>query len=242
MMNENAKIAILRWEQGLVPEGLMQLEAMPGNSTNPKTFPFPVKLVEVPGACVETVITHPSQKLLEDMIQISKDLVEKDGIQAITTSCGFNAIFQKALADALDVPVLTSSLLQVPYVQNLIGRDKTVAVITANKESLTEAHFEACGITEDVHMEVFGLEDAKEWSKIFDSPDERFDVEAVEQEILQTARRAVEQNPSIGAIVLECTDLPPFAKKISEAVGLPVFDFVSMIGYAAIALGEVNMY
>lgn len=94
-MEKKAKIAILRWEQGLVPEGLMQLEAMPGNSTNPETFPFPVKLVEVPGACVETVITHPSQQLLADMIEISKGLVEKDGIKAISTSCGFNAIFQK---------------------------------------------------------------------------------------------------------------------------------------------------
>lgn len=241
-MEKKAKIAILRWEQGLVPEGLMQLEAMPGNSTNPETFPFPVKLVEVPGACVETVITHPSQQLLADMIEISKGLVEKDGIKAISTSCGFNAIFQKALADALDVPVLTSSLLQVPFVQNLIGREKTVAVITANKESLTKEHFEACGITEDIHVKVFGLEDAKEWSKIFDSPDQRFDVDAVEQEILHTAEEAVKQEPSIGAIVLECTDLPPFAKKISETVGLPVFDFVSMLGYAAIALDEVNMY
>ena len=50
----------------------MQLETMPGNSTNPETFPFPVKLVEVPGAGVETVITNPSKALLKDMIEISK--------------------------------------------------------------------------------------------------------------------------------------------------------------------------
>ena len=66
-MNRQPKIAILRWEEGLVPEGLMQLEALPGNSTNRNSYPFPVRLVHVPGACVETVITHPSEKLLEDM-------------------------------------------------------------------------------------------------------------------------------------------------------------------------------
>lgn len=239
---EKAKIAILRWEQGLVPEGLMQLEALPGNSTNPDTFPFPVKLVAIPGAGVETVITNPSKKLLADMIEISKQLVEEEGVGVITTSCGFNAIFQRELAEALRVPVLTSSLLQVPFVQNLIGRDKTVGVITANKNALTETHLAACGVTRDMRVEVFGLEGCKEWSKIFDCPDQRFDLEAVEQEIVGTAVFGVKNNPSIGAIVLECTDLPPFAKKISEAAGLPVFDFVSMIGYAAIALGEVNMY
>lgn len=241
-MDRKPKIAILRWEQGLVPEGLMQLETMPGNSTNPETFPFPVKLVEVPGAGVETVITNPSKALLKDMIEISKKLAEEEGIRAITTSCGFNAVFQREMADALSIPVLTSSLLQVPFVQNLIGLDRTVAVITANKGSLTRVHLKACGITEDMHTEVFGLEGCKEWSKIFDCPDERFDMKAVEKEIVGTAEAAVKSNPAIGAIVLECTDLPPFAQKISEAVNLPVFDFVSMIGYAAIALGEVNMY
>ncbi|MBD8989135.1 MAG: aspartate/glutamate racemase family protein, partial [Clostridiales bacterium] len=91
------KIAILRWESGHVPQGLMQLEQLPGNSTNLASYPFPVKLVEVKGANTDTVILHPSQKLLEDMIQLAKEL-EKEGVRAITTSCGFNAIFQEALA------------------------------------------------------------------------------------------------------------------------------------------------
>ena len=73
------KIAILRWESGHVPQGLMQLEQLPGNSTNPASYPFPVKLVEVKGANTDTVILHPSQKLLEDMIQLAKEL-EKEGV------------------------------------------------------------------------------------------------------------------------------------------------------------------
>ena len=96
------KIAILRWESGHVPQGLMQLEQLPGNSTNLASYPFPVKLVEVKGANTDTVILHPSQKLLEDMIQLAKEL-EKEGVRAITTSCGFNAIFQEALANAVDM-------------------------------------------------------------------------------------------------------------------------------------------
>ena len=113
------KIAILRWESGHVPQGLMQLEQLPGNSTNLASYPFPVKLVEVKGANTDTVILHPSQKLLEDMIQLAKEL-EKEGVRAITTSCGFNAIFQEALANAVDIPVFTSSLLQVPFAQALV--------------------------------------------------------------------------------------------------------------------------
>lgn len=237
-----AKIAILRWEEGNVPEGLLQLETMPGNSTNRASYPFPVRLVHVPGACVETIITHPSQEVLNRMIDISKKLAEEEGIQAISTSCGFNAVFQRQLAGALDVPVFTSSLLQVPFVRQMIGRDKTVAVITANKGALTRDHLEFCGITEEMKVEIFGLENAKEFRKIFDCPDDRFDMEAVEDEIVNTAVEAVKQNPNIGGIVLECTDLPPFARKIGQAVGLPVFDFVSMMGHVAMSLGEVTFY
>ena len=92
--NNKPKIAILRWEKGMVPKGLIQLEALPGNSTNPNTYPFPVRFVEVPGACAETVITHPDEKVLQSMTQICKTL-EKDGIKLIATSCGFNAVFQQ---------------------------------------------------------------------------------------------------------------------------------------------------
>ncbi|WP_130862035.1 aspartate/glutamate racemase family protein [Bacilliculturomica massiliensis] len=241
-MDRNPKIAVLRWEEGHVPEGLLQLETMPGNSTNRESYPFPVRLIYVEGANVETVITHPSKELLANMIRISKQLVEEEGIQAITTSCGFNAIFQKELAEALDVPVFTSALLQVPFAQNLIGKNKTVGVITANKGSLTKEHFHACGITDDMNVEVMGLEDAKEWSKIFDKPDEKFDMDAVTEEIIGVAKKGVADHPEIGAIVLECTDLPPYAAKIREAVKLPVFDFNSMMGHMAIALADLNLY
>lgn len=240
-MENKPKIAILRWESGHVPEGLMQLETMPGNSTNLKSYPFPVKLVEVKGANVETVITHPSQKLLADMIQISKEL-QSEGIRAITTSCGFNAIFQKSLAEALDIPVFTSALLQVPFVQNLIGKNKAVGVITANKGSLTEEHLQACGIDGSGRVIVMGLEEAEEWSKIFDRPEEKFHMETVTQEIIGVAKKGVAEHPEIGAIVLECTDLPPYAARIREALDLPVFDFNSMMGHVAIALEELKLY
>lgn len=241
-MKKNPKIAILRWEEGHVPEGLVQLETMPGNSTNLKSYPFPVRLVRVEGANVETVITHPSQELLANMIRISKKLINEEGIKAISTSCGFNSIFQKELAEALDVPVFTSALLQVPFVYNLIGKHKIVGVITANKSALTKEHFHSCGITDDINIEVMGLENAKEWSKMFEKPDEKFDIDAVTEEIIGVARKGVAKHPEIGAIVLECTDLPPYAAKIREAVNLPVFDFNSMMGHVAIALEEMKLY
>ena len=241
-MDRQPKIAILRWEQGLVPKGLMQLESLPGNSTNPASYPFPVKLVEVKGDCTETVITHPSKQLLADMIEISKKLVEEEGIRAISASCGFNAIFQKEMADALDVPVFLSSILQVPYVQTIIGANKAVGVITAMGSSLTRDHFRMCNVSDDVKIHVFGLENCTEWNSIFEALDNEVDLDVVRGEILATAKAAVAEHPEIGAIVLECTDLPPFAQMLREELGLPVFDFNSMMSHVAMSLSEMTNY
>lgn len=241
-MDEKCKIAILKWEEGKVPVGLMQLETLPGNSTNLKSYPFPVKLVSIKGANADTVIIHPSQELLKEMICISKRLIKEDGIQAISTSCGFNAIFQKGLAEALDVPVFTSALLQVPLIHNMIGKDQSIGIITANKSALTREHFHACGISDDIPLVVLGLENASEWSKIFKKPDQGFAIDTVADEVIHVVKAGIADNPNIGAIVLECTDLPPFAEKIRAETKLPVFDFSSMMGHVAIALGELKLF
>lgn len=235
-----AKIGILRWEEGHVPQGLMQLENLKGNSTNPDSYPFEIDMRHVKGACTETIITHPSKEVMNEMIKIGKEM-EKDGVKAIVGSCGFNAIFQKEIANALDIPVFMSSLLQVPYVANIIGKDKTIAVMTAYGSRLTKEHLECCGIT-DEKIEILGLENCPEWNAIFDKEDEAVDMDLVEKEIMTTALEAVKKNPNIKAFVLECTDLPPFGPKIMEATGLPVFSINTLIGYMGIMLGEIKMY
>lgn len=241
-MENKPKIAILRWEQGITPPAFMQLEQMPGNSTNLDSYPFPVKLVEVKGAGVETVITNPSKKLLADMIELSKKLVEEEGIEAISASCGFNAIFQEEMAAALDVPVFLSSLLQVPFVQTIVGKNKAVGIVTAKKDSLTKEHLRQCGIGDDVKTVVIGLEKNPEWNKLFDGSNAEADMAGVEKEIVGTVKNEVAEHPEIGAIVLECTDLPPFAQTLRKELGMPVFDFNSMISHMAMAISEMTNY
>lgn len=240
-MSEKAKIGLLRWEAGHVPQGLMQLENLKGNSTNPQSYPFEVDMRHVEGACTETIITNPSKEVLNRFIEIGKEM-EAEGVKAITGSCGFNAIFQKEVSEALNIPVFLSSLLQVPFALQIISPAKKVAVMTAYGSKLTADHFGYCGVNDMSRIIVLGLENCPEWNSIFEKEDEPVDMELVEREIMGTALDAVEKNPEIGAFVLECTDLPPFAPAIRETTGLPVFSFNTMMGYMAQMLGEVNLY
>ncbi|KUK41994.1 MAG: Glutamate racemase [Thermovirga lienii] len=227
---EKPRIGILCWEAGQSPRGLEQLETLKGNSTNPDTYDFPVRFCKVKGANIETILENPCRKVMERMIEEAQKMV-KEGVKAITTSCGFNAIFQRELADSLDVPVFTSSLLQVPMVFHTLGRNKHLGVITAKKAALREEHLRAVGITSEMPVEIFGMEECPEWNKIFIAPNEDVDLDVIREEVVSTAVKAVKENPKIGAFVLECTDLPPFAQRIREVTGKPVFDFVTLVNY-----------
>lgn len=225
-----ARIGILCWETGQVPRGLVQLESLVGNSTNPASYQYPVRFKPVLGANVHTILENPDPGVLRAMIGDARDMVA-DGIRAITTSCGFNAIFQHELAAAVDAPVFTSSLLQVPLVQRILGPESEICVITANAGALRAEHLAAVGIGSTAGLHVLGLEECPEWNRIFAQPDADVDLAVIEREIIGTALQAVERYPATRAFVLECTDLPPFSALIRQRSGLPVLDFISMVNY-----------
>ncbi|MEP6972031.1 MAG: aspartate/glutamate racemase family protein [Betaproteobacteria bacterium] len=227
---DNPKIGILCWETGHVPRGLMQLESLVGNSTNPASYGYPVRLKPVRGANVHTVLENPDRQVLARMIADARDMAS-DGILAITTSCGFNAIFQEELASAVGLPVFTSSLLQVPMVQRMLGPNSEVCVVTANAGALRGEHLRAAGIERTDGLHIVGLEQCSEWRRMFAEPDQDIDLTRIAQEVMKTSLDAREAHPGIRAFVLECTDLPPFSALIRQQTGLPVFDFITMANY-----------
>jgi len=227
-MQSNAPfLGVLRWEEGGSPQGLEQLESLVGNSTNPATYPFPVVFRRVKGANYHSVVQAPHIGLIDAMVNEGKKMVEL-GVRAIITSCGFNAIFQRELAKALPVPVFTSALMQIPFILASIG-GKKLAVITASKSTLRVEHFRAVGVHDMQAIEIYGMEVMPEWSKISRFPNQPLAMEKVENEVVSLATLAKHEHPDLGAILLECTDLPPFANAVRKAVNLQVYDLLSMV-------------
>ena len=233
--NETQKIAVLCWEKGQVPKGLQQLECLVGNSTNPASYRYPVRLHRVQGANVHTILEQPSQAVLHTMIT-DVTAMASEGICAITTSCGFNAIFQRELATAAGVPVITSSLLQVPFARQICGPEGDICIITANAGALTQKHLESVGISRMDGLHIIGLEQCAEWNRMFAEPDAEINLALIEQEVMGTVRKALDTHPGIRALVLECTDLPPYSAALRQLTGLPVFDFITMVNYLHSAL------
>src|SRR5881296_3233292 len=125
--------------------GILMLEArfprIPGDMGNATTWPFPVLYRVVRGASPEKVVLQGARGLLPDFIAAAKDLVSL-GAEALTTNCGFLSLFQKEIAAATGVPVATSSLMQVPWVQATLPSGKRVGIVSVSAKSLTPAHLE----------------------------------------------------------------------------------------------------
>ena len=219
-------MGILGWEKKS-NDTLAQLDSLPGNIAHPDTFSFPVVYKEVSGACYQSIVVKPDNDVLQEMIKAAR-LLEKEGVKAIVGNCGFDSLFQNQLAQSVNIPVFTSSLLLVPMVSRFWGMSSKIGIITADKPYLTKQHLNAVGITDDIHVCIYGIEQTSEFNKIRSNPHATVDVAKFEQQVLTVVQKMLGENPMVRAIVLECTDLPPFASAIRNAFGLPVFDITTL--------------
>jgi len=215
------------------PLGILMLEArfprILGDMGNAQTWPFPVLYRVVRGASPDKVVLQGANGTLDAFIEAALDLIDQ-GAEAITTNCGFLALFQQELSQRLKVPVATSSLMQVPWVQATLPPAKRVGVVTVCAATLTPEHLAAVNVPADTP--VSGTENGQEFFRVLIKAEKNdMDVELARQDVVQAGLDLVRRHPDVGAIVLECTNMPPYAADISAATGLPVYDIYSMINW-----------
>ena len=213
-----------------------------GDVGNALTWPFPVRYRVVKGARSHRIMGQsPDPTLLEPFIEAAREL-EAEGVAAITTSCGFLAVFQRELAAAVSIPVLASSLLQVPFAARLIRPDQRIGILT-ERPDLTSRHFEGVGWSEkEIAVQVGTLAPDATFPKIFIDGSPEADFDLCKREMVDAAVQLTREHPDIGALVLECTNFVPYAQAIRRATGLPVFDLYTMVTqvYAATTGHDFN--
>ena len=176
------------------------------------------------------VVDNADRTLLPLFINAAKEL-ESEGVRAITTSCGFLALFQKEMASAVNVPMFTSSLLQVPLAHQIIGANKKVGIITANSTALTKDHLRAVGIDDSIPVAIAGMEHQSDFREAIGENLTRPLVPEKVQASLVSVSEELKKKENLGVIVLECTNLSPYAKAVQESVKLPVFDITTLCNF-----------
>ncbi|MEM8869398.1 MAG: aspartate/glutamate racemase family protein [Pseudomonadota bacterium] len=209
--------------------GILMLETrfprIPGDIGNAGTWPFPVHYRVAEGATPDNVVRGDPLERLDAFIEAGRALVAM-GCDGITTNCGFLSLLQEPLKQALGVPVASSALMQAGMIQRLLAADTHVGIVTISANTLTSAHLLAAGVPQDVP--VIGT-DGGVFTRDVLGDAYTIDFEACRSEVVEAGVRLVRDHPATGAILLECTNMVPFAPDVRQATGLPVYSIYTLV-------------
>lgn len=211
--------------------GILMLEYrapfIPGDVGNASTYDYPVLFRTVPGLSLDRALRgDPDQA--QRVIEAAAEL-QRFGVRGVSSDCGFLIAYQDAVRTALEVPVFLSSLLQVPLVAASVTGP--VGVVVASAAGINERLLELAGVRDASRIVVCGMEGEPHFAESIMEQGGILDSDRLERETVDAVQRMVAAHPGMGAIVLECSLLPPYARAVQEATGLPVFDYITMIDY-----------
>jgi hypothetical protein len=211
----------------------------PGDVRNASAYPYPIQYEIAEGVDIWALVHEDDKSPCLEPIQRAAKRLESMGCRAIAAECGYFAYFQREIAGSVDVPVFMSSLLQVPLAQQLIGPDKVVGILMAQKNKLLPRHLEAVGIQPGTNYVVAGAMDnghCPEFENLWyaptrpDPPQANYD-KALE-DFLVIGTDFFKSHVNMGAMVLECTGMPPFARALQRKFDIPIFSWGTLLDYA----------
>ncbi|MCD8230335.1 MAG: aspartate/glutamate racemase family protein [Clostridiales bacterium] len=210
---------------------------MPGNVANATTYPFPVLYRKV---TFDVERLFAGDVALKDEILAAARELEEEGVRAIIGACGYFAYFQREVAEAVNVPVFLSSLCQLPLIKTAVSAKKKIAVFAASGENISDTVLRQVG-TDMERVLVVDIGGLPEFHAIRYG-ETTLDNGRLKRALCEVAADLLKREPEVGAILLECSDLPPYAKAIQEVTGLPVFDFNTMIDMVYHAVVQKTYY
>ncbi|MFW6343900.1 MAG: aspartate/glutamate racemase family protein [Sediminispirochaetaceae bacterium] len=204
---------------------------VPGDVANATSYSYPVRFQRVEGFTPARIFAH--DMTLSESVKEAALSLQGEGVRAVTGDCGFMLLYQEEIAAALDIPVFMSSLLQLPFILSTLEEKRKVGIITAHSGSLTGTLLTKAGVGQDrqSRLAVKGLENTEHFVSAVFKEEGLLDTCIVEEEVTAVARELCRENPELGAVLLECSLLPPYGSAVAEETGLPVFDYITMIDY-----------
>jgi hypothetical protein len=211
----------------------------PGDVRNASAYPYPIQYEVAEGVDLDKLVVDEDKSPCLEPVQRAAKKLERMGCRAIAAECGYFAYFQQEIAGHVDVPVFMSSLLQVPWAQQLAGPDRSVGILVASQTFLTEAHLAAVGIEIGSNYVVAGAMDGgccpefeNLWVSDVRTDPPQADYEAARRDLIAVGVDFFRQHANMGAMVLECTGFPPFARDLQREIDIPLFSWGTLLDYA----------
>ena len=195
---------------------------LPGDVGHADAFGVPTSWRIVKGAWPDQIVQSAAGlragRVVTAFVQVVRNL-EKAGARTITTSCGFLVLLQKELQAAVKVPVITSSLLQLP---GLMAQQAKVGVLTISAGKLGVEHLRAAGVLKERLKDVVtqGVDTAGELATVILGNRDTLNITKASAEVVAAEMELKRREPSLQSVVLECTNMPPYRAEIEAATGL----------------------
>jgi hypothetical protein len=214
--------------------GILMLDStiprIPGDPGHAETFAFPVRYRIITDFALEDLVEIKLDHI-DRVIQAALDL-QRDGVHFIAADCGLFAPFQHEIANALNIPFIGSSLSLLPLIAGFLPPGKKIGLITGDTRLLKPRHLAAVG-ADPTRLVIRGMENSQEFQDVVISRGTRLDADAMQAGALTAAEDLFRSGQSIGAVVLECTNLISFRSDIQKEFNVPVYDMLSLIEFFA---------
>ncbi len=203
-----------------------------GDIGNARTYKIPVRYYTVRNVSTDKMDASNAEKLLlQPFIDAAREL-EKEGCKAITTSCSFLTGFQKQLADAVNIPVFTNTLILAPFIHTMLNSKLSIGILTERADLIHDDYFGQLGwSSRDIPVNISGMPEDSPFSRLFIQDNLEEDLEVLEQCMIELTTKHMQEHPDTGAIILECTNFAPFTNLIQRISGVPVFGINQLLEY-----------
>lgn len=208
-----------------------------GDAAHPMSYGYNTPHATAKGLTFEKAME--GQPLTPGLLASVRDAVaqlEADPkVVGIAGDCGFLVQYQADVVAATHrVPCLVSSMLLSHFISSIFDGTERVLVLTAHGPSLESAMrriLALCGVVagNTNRFVVGGCEALPAFQPVLTG--HKVDTKSLEPQVVDLVRRRLKADKRIVAIILECTELPPYADALRHAFRLPVFDCIVLSDY-----------
>lgn len=202
------------------------------------TFNFPIRLKFIQNPLPSKSSTFDEIRSskgwnLKEWVRSAREL-ENEGVKAIVTGCGITGTMQRDLAEAVNIPVFSSTIQFIPQLHCSLKRDQKIGILTASSKLLTRWDnmlFQACDVDPAIPVVIEGMTESDYCDIWWSQLEKDYSPSKVEKALLMVTEKLLKNNPDIGAIIYECTEMPLYTGIIREKIGIPLFDANNMIEF-----------
>jgi len=196
---------------------------IPGDPANSKTFKYPIITEKVIGISAIDLLNESKSNWNTKRVLEGAKKLEKRGVSLIVGDCGLFSSYQEKVSSSLEVPFIGSSLVFVPFLEKVFS--KKIGLLVGDSRLETGDFFVKTGINLE-RVRICGMERAPEFRSVILEGTKQIEIDRMRREVVDLVNEFSKKNKDMSCLVLECTNLIPFAFDIQIEASLPVFDVV----------------